>query len=392
MPRFSTKKRKGFFGKKNWEIVRQETASDTSIGESDDGPRPSTSRAEHCETPSKQKHPTAIRNLSAEKLSNTDFEKVEKRIITRDFSKRIGLSKPKAHIEEASGVKIQDFSLFQQCLETRLQIEPFMFEPGADGLEREDSFLTKQGSTSDSDEEEEMPDVNLERIGNTEWCQYGTCKRMPTGRESLCCREVYRVWLKADDKNLQCIGEDEDFKTVCLNTAVILTAIYQYVEDETYLDDEPTFEYKSRIGFLQYMPKKPKKFGIKLWALCETASGYCLQFQIYTGRSSDGAEHGLAVFVVFDLILPYLDKGYHLFFDNFYTILKLVKDLLARNIFSCGTIRVDRGAFPVSFKNTKLERGETVYIRNGDIVAVFIGKIREIFSLLPLSMEHQQDY
>ena len=118
MPRFSTKKRKGFFGKKNWEIVRQETASDTSIGESDDGPRPSTSRAEYCETPSKQKHPTAIRNLSAEKLSNTDFEKVEKRIITRAFSKRIGLSKPKAHIEEASGVKIQDFSLFQQCLET----------------------------------------------------------------------------------------------------------------------------------------------------------------------------------------------------------------------------------------------------------------------------------
>ena len=65
---------------------------------------------------------------------------------------------------------------------------------------------------------------------------------MATGRESLCCCKVYRVRLKADDKNLQCIGEDEDFKTVCLNTAVILTAIYQYVEDETYLDDTPTFE------------------------------------------------------------------------------------------------------------------------------------------------------
>ena len=144
--------------------------------------------------------------------------------------------------------------------------------------------------------------------------------------------------------------------------------------------DEQMIGTKSRIGFLQYMPKKPKKFGIKVWALCEAVSGYCLQFQIYTGKSADGAEHGLAYRVVFDLILPYLDKGYHLFFDNFYTSLKLLKDLLARATYSCGTIRSDRGAFPVSFRNAKLERGETEYIRNGDIVAVHWKDKRDIFA------------
>ena len=44
-----------------------------------------------------------------------------------------------------------------------------MFEPGADGLEREDSYSIGQGSTSNSDEGEEIPDVNLERIRITEW-------------------------------------------------------------------------------------------------------------------------------------------------------------------------------------------------------------------------------
>ena len=33
--------------------------------------------------------------------------------------------------------------------------------------------------------------------------------------------------------------------------------------------DEQMIGTKSRVSFIQYMPKKPKKFGIKLWALCD---------------------------------------------------------------------------------------------------------------------------
>ena len=65
---------------------------------------------------------------------------------------------------------------------------------------------------------------------------------MPTGRESLCCQEVTKVRQKAEEKNLVCIVDDMDFQVVCLNTAVVLTAPHQYIEDETYLDDSPTFE------------------------------------------------------------------------------------------------------------------------------------------------------
>ena len=76
---------------------------------------------------------------------------------------------------------------------------------------------------------------------------------------------------------------------------------------------------KARTSFLQYMPKKPKKFGVKLWALCEAASGYCLCFQQYKGKSDTGKEHGLTYRVVMDLMDGYTNKEHHLYFDIFYT-------------------------------------------------------------------------
>ena len=117
MPRFSTKKRKGFHGKKRWEINREE--SNLEVYESEcDGPRPSTSQAKDYETPRKQNLSTDIRNISAEKLINTDSQSSDSKIITRSAGKRLGLSLCKAHVVEARGVKIQDFSLLQQCLES----------------------------------------------------------------------------------------------------------------------------------------------------------------------------------------------------------------------------------------------------------------------------------
>ena len=88
------------------------------------------------------------------------------------------------------------------------------------------------------------------------------------------------------------------------------------------------------------MPKKPKKFGIKVWVLCKAKTGYYLQFQIYTGKSeTEGAEHGLSYRVVFDHLQNYLDTNFHVYFDNFYTSYKLVvNDLKNKSTFSCGTI------------------------------------------------------
>ena len=144
--------------------------------------------------------------------------------------------------------------------------------------------------------------------------------------------------------------------------------------------DEQMIGTKSRISFLQYMPKKPKKFGIKLWALCESDSGYCVKFQIYTGKEG-GGEQGLTYRIVMYLMHDYLDKGYRIYMDNFYTHFLLFKDLVLRNTFACGTIKLNRGEFPKWFKEEKLKPGDSTFMKNDDIVAVHWRDKRDVFLL-----------
>ena len=42
--------------------------------------------------------------------------------------------------------------------------------------------------------------------------------------------------------------------------------------------------YKGKyIAFVQHMPKKPIKHGIKVYALCCSSTGYLYAFEVYTG-------------------------------------------------------------------------------------------------------------
>ena len=145
--------------------------------------------------------------------------------------------------------------------------------------------------------------------------------------------------------------------------------------------DEQMIGTKSRISFIQYMPKKPKKFGIKIWVLCEAATGYCLQFQIYTGKSEGAVEHGLSYRVVFDLMKNYLNKSFRVYFDNFYTSFKLVNDLENKQTYSCGTMRKGRAQLPLSFETEKLNIGEASYLKRNNVIAVHWKDKRDVLCL-----------
>ena len=41
--------------------------------------------------------------------------------------------------------------------------------------------------------------------------------------------------------------------------------------------DESMVKYKGRLAFQQYMPAKPIKWGIKVWALAESTTGYMMR-------------------------------------------------------------------------------------------------------------------
>ena len=122
--------------------------------------------------------------------------------------------------------------------------------------------------------------------------------------------------------------------------------------------DETMIKFKGRLGFRQYMPAKPIKWGIKVWSLAESTTGYLERFQVYTGKEAGRAEIGLAHRVVSDLSEHLADTHIRLYMDNYFTGIPLFNDLLAKGIYACGTVRSNRRGLPLEIlpKNVRLEK------------------------------------
>lgn len=74
--------------------------------------------------------------------------------------------------------------------------------------------------------------------------------------------------------------------------------------------DESMIKFKGRSYLKQYMPKKPIKRGYKVWMLC-TKTGYCLKFDIYTGKTAM-VEKNLGARVVLDFVQGMEGKNFFL--------------------------------------------------------------------------------
>lgn len=125
------------------------------------------------------------------------------------------------------------------------------------------------------------------------------------------------------------------------------------------------------------MPNKPIKWGIKLWVLADSANGYTYDFNVYIGKRAGHqvSENGLAYDTVMELAAPLLHQGYHFYFDNFYSSVKLIKDLYASSTPATGTASENRRNFPDSMKKGKdwaksQERGGMRWERDGVCLAL----------------------
>ena len=132
--------------------------------------------------------------------------------------------------------------------------------------------------------------------------------------------------------------------------------------------DEMMIGTRCRVSFLQFMPKKPCRFGLKVWVLAEATTEYVLGFQIYTGAVSSAEAKGIGYCVVMDLMDPYQGKGHRLFVDNFYTSVELVSDL-------------KKGTFCRTAKKNVLEITNFQFAICADIMAVLWRDRRDVFVL-----------
>ncbi|KAJ0169159.1 hypothetical protein K1T71_014926 [Dendrolimus kikuchii] len=101
------------------------------------------------------------------------------------------------------------------------------------------------------------------------------------------------------------------------------------VNSSTQSIDECTVKFKGRSSLKQYMPKKPIKRGFKVWARCDSNTGYLYQFEVYTGKGANMEDEGLGYNVVSKHSAD-LPEDTLLAFDNFFTSCNLLDDLFTK--------------------------------------------------------------
>lgn len=151
--------------------------------------------------------------------------------------------------------------------------------------------------------------------------------------------------------------------------------------DEHQSIDEVMVAFKGRSILKQYMTKKPKKWGFKLWARCSSA-GFCHDFDVYQGKGTGIDDElapncGLGGSVVLQLC-DSLPRGhqYKVFGDNYFTNFVMADLIVKRNIGQyLGTIqanRVHKAPLKSEKDLEKLGRGshDTVYEKNRNLVLV----------------------
>ena len=129
--------------------------------------------------------------------------------------------------------------------------------------------------------------------------------------------------------------------------------------------DESMMLWSGRLVFRQYI--KRHKYGVKFFELC-TDDGLVMKVQIYSGtKLTDTESLGQTGSIVLHLMEPYLDKGYHLFTDNWYNSVSLTEYMSKRNTYITGTLRADRKRNPSDVMRKKLQKGEMAFMFLDDI-------------------------
>ena len=82
----------------------------------------------------------------------------------------------------------------------------------------------------------------------------------------------------------------------------------------------------------------------------DSASGYISHFEVYQGKVGDKPEKGLGANVVMRLTESISGRYHHVYFDNYFTGIDLLLNLLKKDTYACGTMRSDTRGFPTRLK------------------------------------------
>lgn len=175
--------------------------------------------------------------------------------------------------------------------------------------------------------------------------------------------------------------------------------------------DESMIGFKGRILFKSYNKDKPIKWGIKVFVLSDSTTGYICAIEPYFGKTTTdrlirpdlGATSRVVLHLVDKLKQTLGDvEGLHVFTDRFYSNLDLAEALLAWKAHTTGTIMLHRKGLPEEVRparpkkdkakkqtnknlptpKLKLKTGETKIYRKNDEVSLLLWKDKNLVAIL----------
>lgn len=193
---------------------------------------------------------------------------------------------------------------------------------------------------------------------------------------------------RQERKNIDKLAPIRDFFDNFVNKCKNGFSLSEYVTI-----DEKLEAFRGRCSFRQYIPSKPNKYGIKIFALSDSRMYYTSNLEVYVGKQPEGPYK--VSNSPFDIVLRLCDaikdSGRNLTIDNWFTSIPLVEKLLKDyKLTVIGTLRKNKPELPLEFSNPAHPPGASMFGFTKDLTLVsYIPKKKK--NVLLLSSLHHDD-
>nr|CAI5828148.1 unnamed protein product [Callosobruchus analis] len=129
--------------------------------------------------------------------------------------------------------------------------------------------------------------------------------------------------------------------------------------------DEMLVAFRGRCSFIQYMAKKPAKYGLKIYAMCHSQTYYTYNLEIYCGIQEDGPHvcSNKPFDLVKRLVKPLEKSNRNITTDNYFSSIQLADYLLTIGLTFLRTLRKNKAEIPPPFvtENRNLVPGDYLF-------------------------------
>ena len=110
------------------------------------------------------------------------------------------------------------------------------------------------------------------------------------------------------------------------------------------------------------MPRKPARYGIKVYISADSATAYCHNAEVYIGRRDNDPPAGAIRGVVERLVHPLRHTGRNITSDRHFTSIPLADSLMRNNLTLLGTIAPNKAQIPAEMsKNRRHPPGTAMF-------------------------------